>query len=114
MSEATEVKWVRTLKSKYVFSASKRLLKRNDMFPCDIEGRLLSSGTVEPPVAKEEPAKVDENDDAANAAENARREDLIEKARELGIKNAHKMKEETLLDRIAEAEALAAESGDEE
>ena len=101
--------WLRTLKSTYVYPATEAFLKRNDLYPCDIKGVLLSSGTTEPLKSETTEAsnpKTNENDTEA-AAENSRQIALLERAKELGIKNAHTMKEETLVAKIAEAETAA-------
>lgn len=104
-----KVEWLRTLKSTYVYPATEAFLKRNDLYPCDIKGVLLSSGTSEPlkPEAPITPASKTNENDTEEAAANARQIALLERAKELGIKNPHTMKEETLVAKIAEAEAAA-------
>jgi len=108
MSEGEEVKveFVRTLDRAVAYPASATLVKRNDMYPCDAHAVLLSSGTTKPPVAAAPVASApDEKDESKNAAITKRLIDLKARAKELKIKNAHNMKEETLMDKIAIAEA---------
>ena len=106
MSKEAEVKYVRTLDRAIAYPASPRLVKRNDMYPCDEHAVLLSTGTTEPPVAAEPATPApDKTDESENAAIVERLIGLKARAKELGIKGAHNMKEETLMDRIATAEA---------
>lgn len=102
-----EVKWLRTLDNKYVYPATKAFLARNDLFACDINGVFISSGTVLPPVVVPEEPKVDLNDDKLAEDANGTRVQLLERANALGIKNAHTMKNETILAKISELEAAA-------
>lgn len=108
------VKWLRKLDSTHVYPATERFLKRNDLFQCDIEGNLVSTGTKEAPVvAPDKPAPIDLTDDSANAEENAKRIALIECAKKLGIRNAHACGEETLMKKIKDAEnALEVENAE--
>jgi len=113
MSEPTKIEWLRKLDKKHVIGASETLLKRNDLFPCDINGNFTTTGTQQAAVAAVEKELANENvESPEEAAANQRKVALMSRAKDLGIVNPHAMKEETLLDKIAIAEA-ALEDADE-
>lgn len=110
MSER-KVEWVRKLNDTYIYPAVEQMLKRSDMYPCDVNGNLFSTGTQDAPVPLEPIApKKSETDDSDNAAENKEMLDLIARAKELGLKSATRMKKETLINKINAAEAKAKDS----
>jgi hypothetical protein len=81
---------------------------RNDLYPCDIEGNFLSTGTATPIEAVVVEPVVDEKVETAEATdENRTKVALMGRAKELGVPYAHLMNEETLLQKIAEKEAEA-------
>jgi len=106
MSEEVKVEYVRTLDRAIAFPASKTLVKRNDMYPCDAHAVLLSSGTTEAPVAAEPKApKPDPVDESKDAIAKERMIELRARGKELKIKSSHNMKEDLLMDKIAAAES---------
>ena len=102
MSEAPEVKFLRKRDDKFVYHATQKLLDRGDMFPCNEDGEFLTTNTVE---LKAPPQPETPKSDTSDGEDNSLVLAMIERAKELGIKNPHNMKEETLATRIAEAEA---------
>ena len=110
-NQTNEVEWCRSLDKTNIYGASEALLSRNDMYPCDSKGNFLASGAQE--LSKPVPAPVKPTtDDSANAEDNTRVAQLIQRAKDLGVKNPHNCKEETLLKRIAEKEAELADKKD--
>ena len=93
MSER-KVEWVRKLKDTYIYPAVEQMLKRSDMYPCDINGNLFSTGTQDAPVPLEPVApKKSETDDSANAAENKEMLDAL---------NENKIEFDTFLEKDAD------------
>ena len=113
-SNVIKARWLRTANSRYVYPATEELIKRNDMYPCDISGNFMATGTPDMPVVEAEPARVDAQDETEGAKENSTRAGLLELAKSLGIKSPHLYKDETLLQKINEAEEAAASGGKEE
>jgi len=105
-----EVKYLRTREEKFVWKATPILLERTDLYPCNKDGSFLTTnefvlpepvpGPRGPADDKPKEAERTEVDDRKDSMINA----LLARAKELGIKNAHAMKEETLVARIAKAE----------
>ena len=121
--EKPKVQWLRKLDDPYVYGASELLLKRNDLYPCDVNGKFASESAQEASAAAEEaPGESEAEKEAAEAAETKAKKaaydlrmiELRKRAVELGVKSAHNMKEETILDRIAAAEAALADKAKEE
>jgi hypothetical protein len=104
---APVARYVRKLSRNIVYPATEKLLARNDLYPCNKKGELLSSGGQELAQAPE-PAPVAPNPDALEEEEVARMLELVEYARELGVTGPGRMKKETLLAKIAECEAILA------
>lgn len=106
MSEEFVVRFLRKRDNKRVFPVCNQFLERNDMYPCDEAGNFVSPDSdelVAAETAEVVKTMVDEKDNSVIVA-------LIERAKELGIKSAHRMKESTLIKRINDAEAELQES----
>lgn len=107
---AQKIEWVRKLDSTYVYPATAMFLKRNDLFACDIKGRLLSGGEEDLPEPIVQKPAVSPHDDTESEDENSKLVKLREQAVKLGIKKTHLMKESTLIARITEKEAEIAKT----
>jgi hypothetical protein len=105
------VKYLRLLDDKYVYHANEILMKRvgQDLYPCDKDGNFLVSGETEMPVAAIEPVK--EKKPKENAAVNQERVKLLDRAKALGIRSAHTMKNETILAKISAMEKVEPAGG---
>ena len=102
MSKKT-VKYCRKTDRNIVYPATDHLLRKCGLVPCDKDGKFIT-GLDEIPAAPGVQIVADTGSEDVGLLPQ-----LIERATELGIKRASRMKEETLVTRIAEAEdALAA------
>ena len=103
--EAPEIEYLRKRDNKFVYHATKILIARGDLFPCDANGNFMTTGrqtlNVEHAADKAPDPRPDTSDDEDNTLILA----MIARAKQLGIKNPHTMKEDTLARKIAEVEA---------
>jgi hypothetical protein len=103
-----EVKYLRKRDDKFVYKATKMLLQRNDMFPCDKNGRFINTGTDVLPEKEAGPKGPAENQALSEL------EELRQRARELKVAGWNNAKKETLIKKINEAEVrLELEKGNE-
>ena len=85
-----EIKYLRKKDSEIVHVADSVLLKRNDMFPCDVNGKFISSGSESLEIYSDEFERA--------------KEDLYNRADLLSIRNYKRMKFTTLIDKIVRKE----------
>lgn len=81
-----EIKYLRKKDSEIVHVADSVLLQRNDMFPCDVNGVFVSSGSESLEIYSDEFERA--------------KEDLYNRADLLNIRNYKRMKFTTLIDKI--------------
>ena len=93
---------------KVVFPANKELVKYQGFLPCDKDGNFITGLDAIPEVPEKPVVQSPATDDQGDIPE------LIERAKQLGIKATGRMKRDTLIARIAEAESAKAEGGSSE
>lgn len=95
-------KYLRKRDDDFVYHATPMLLQRNDLFPCTVNGKFISTQEFAIPEAKASP------EGPGNDPEKIELNALREKARNLKIPGWNNAKKETLEGKIATAEAEAA------
>lgn len=111
MSEPKEVQFLRPLNRKIVYPAADSIINRPDLYPCDKNGRFLSTGTEQPPHTERKVSTPDPTmETEEQVKENSERDALVARAKELGIGNYWNKKNETLIADINEAEAAEEET----
>ena len=111
-----KTKFLRRRDDNFVYHSTVELLKRGDMFACDAEGNFVTTGHAEVETGFEGKSDAEIAAEVKAKANQTKADDLLiamqTRAKELNIKSAHRMKEETLVVRIAEAEAGLKSGGD--